>query len=394
MKNSRFNFVFVVMFISLFSSCKKNTENNIIEIIEVNSTTTVSISDLFEKFDIIQLATTDSSLIGLQIEKVELYENKIFMLNRMYSHKNILCFDFDGNFLFKIDQIGHGPQEYTYLGDFFIDKPKERIIIQSENNRHLFFGLDGKYIDETTGEDEYFARQILFLNDSSLVACNDAQIIPFGYNLLEVNSETFNIKNKSNRIKEVFDNSGFFPLATHAKQMLYYSTNDTIYDITHFNKEKAIYYVDFGKSQRKLKDALPPMTSENYEEISESIISAFKNEKIIFVHSLFENSSWIALSLLKYEAPRGSIFSFILYDKNKKCSYASEHIIFDTMNLSELKDIKVIGCDEDKILLMINHEFSNKDKIKIKECHKLSNEAKEILIERTFDDNPLLIILK
>ena len=394
MKNSIFNFVFVVMFITLFPSCKKNTENNIIGTIEVNSTTTVNISDLFVKFDIIQLATTDSSLIGLQIEKVEFYENKIFMLNRMYSHKNILCFDFAGNFLFKIDQMGHGPQEYTYLGDFFIDKLRERIIIQSENNRYLFFCLDGKYIDETTGEDDYFARQILFLNDSSLVVCNDALIIPFGYNLLEVNSKTFNIRNKSNRIKEVFDNSGSFPLATHTNQILYYSTNDTIYDISHFNKEKAIYYVNFGEKQRKLKNALPSMTSENYEEISNNVISAFENDKMIIVHSLFENSSWIALSLLKYRTRGNPISSFILYDKNKKCSYASEHIVFDTMNLPKLTDIKVIGCDEDKILLIINQEFSNEDKIKIKECHKLSNEAKKILTERTFDDNPLLIILK
>lgn len=391
MKNIIFNFAHVILFIFLFSSCKKNIENSTVKIIETNSTITANISDLFKKFNVIQLAVNDSSLIGLRIEKIECCENKIFLLNRMHSHRNILCFDFDGNFLFKIDQIGQGPQEYTYMGGFFIDKLKERIILQTENNRYMFFDLNGKYIGETTANDTYFERQIIFLNDSTLAAYNDAELTPYGYNLLELDSETFNIRNKSNNIKEIFDNSDFFPLTMYNNRILYYCTNDTVYDISQFNIEEAVYCVNFGKKQQQLKKTLHSITPE---EISKRIISEFYDRNFVFVSSIFENSSWIILSFLKHKTVGNPVSSFVLYDKNKDRTYTSEHIIFDIMNLSQLANIEVIGCDNDKVLLTINQDFSNKDIRKIKESRKLNDKEKKILIERTSEDNPLLIILE
>jgi hypothetical protein len=75
---------------------------------------------------------SDSSLIGLYINRIEFYKNKIFILNQMNSHSNILCFDISCTFLFSIDRLGSGTDEYTYLGDFFIDRLQDRLILCNE----------------------------------------------------------------------------------------------------------------------------------------------------------------------------------------------------------------------------------------------------------------------
>ncbi len=365
-------------------------EGNKVKIIDVQSTAIVKLSELFKVLNVVQLETNDSSLIGLQVEKMECYKNKIFILNRLHSHRNILCFDMDGKFLFKIDQMGQGPREYTYLGYFFIDKFKENIVVQTESNRFLFYDLNGKYINEVIGKDEYFARQISQLNDSVLMAYNDSELQPYGYSLLELDSKTYNIRKKSKKIKETINNMGFPPISIFRSQILYYCTNDTIYDISRIDDERSAYYVDFGKKQYQYKKSL---SSASSDEIPQSVLAEFNNGNLVFVSSLFENLSWIAISLLRPNTTFTPMSSFVLYNKNDNKTYTSEYIDFDILNLSKISDVKILNIDDDKLFLEINRKFSDEEISKIEGSKYLKDKEKNIITGRQFDDNPLFLIL-
>ena len=87
--------------------------------------------------DFIPLETTDRGLTGLHVTRIECFEDRIYLLNKMSSHSSILCFNKeDGRFLFVIDRIGQGPEEYSYLNDFLIDIDKRNIVLLSENGRY------------------------------------------------------------------------------------------------------------------------------------------------------------------------------------------------------------------------------------------------------------------
>jgi hypothetical protein len=134
--------VFFVI-IALTLSCKKASVSEV-ETIDFESSNRASISSLFQDIHIIPLETASDGLIGLDIQRMEIFDNKIFILNNLSSHNNILCFDKNtGSFLFKIDRMGQGPGEYIYLGDILIDKYKKQLVLASEAGRYLFFDLNG-----------------------------------------------------------------------------------------------------------------------------------------------------------------------------------------------------------------------------------------------------------
>ncbi len=391
MKQTIYNYCYALFFICACFGCEeKNEENNAVKVIDIQSSVTANISDLFQEFKWVQLETNDSCFVGLFIEKIECYKDKIFLLNAHQSHSNILCFDMDGNFLFKIDRLGNGPGEYTYLGDFFIDKTQECIVLQTLGNEFMQFDLEGNFIKKVRANDEYNTRQVLYLNDSILIACVDPISFPYGYSLLELDRKTFNIRNKSSHIKLLF-NTGRSILHTFNNQTLYYSTKDTIYDISNFNQEKPIYYIDCGQKQKQFKKSLQNIPQE---KMPKALSAAFNEKNLVYISYIFNNTSWITLSFLKCKNKNNAIYEFALYDKKKEQTYVSEYINFDILNLPSLSNLALIGNDNDRLFIVMDQEFSKDEIAKIKKSKYLNEKEKRMLSERNFSDNPVLLILK
>jgi hypothetical protein len=130
----------------LFACEKKQNESTDIEYIDINSPEKINFTDLFKEYHLIFPETNDSSLFGLEIQRIERFKDKIYLLNQKQSGKNILCFDINGRFLFAIDRMGYGPGEYTYLENFFIDTKYNKIILVCENTTWFYFDLDGNFL--------------------------------------------------------------------------------------------------------------------------------------------------------------------------------------------------------------------------------------------------------
>ena len=385
-----FTYFFIV---TLFVSCKKALISEI-EIINSEQSNRTRISTLFQEINFIPLETTIDGLIGLDVKKIEIFDDKIFALNILSSHSNILCFSKEsGKFLFKIDRIGKGPNEYTYLGNFLIDKYKKQIILLVEQGRYLYFDLEGNYLHDEKATDNYTTRQILQMNDSTLLAYNDATLPPEGYNILYVDSKTLNIRAKSNDIQDYIKSSVYSPLCIHNENTLFYNTDDSIHNL---EDGKVMYFTNFGEKHNKSKHYLSNFQNNNsHEAYLEEFIKLFVKNEFFLVRSIIENQKWVIINAYKNRGAEelDGISFFLLYEKASKKVYHSEDLIFDIMNLSHMQNMCVLFANDDELYCLIKEDFSADDLKKIKHS-SLSPENKERILGRSFEDNPILLHLK
>ena len=85
------------------------------------------LSEFATNVEYIPLQTTDNSLMGR-------FTNKIVLMNKRFYIENtneILCFDMDGKFLFKLQKTGRGPEEYIAINDFDVSSDNKSLTILS-----------------------------------------------------------------------------------------------------------------------------------------------------------------------------------------------------------------------------------------------------------------------
>ncbi len=389
--------IYLLLSAVLLISCKESSEKNEGVMTIEPSSKPAKASELFNDLRFVALESSTAGLIGLKIQRVELFQDRIYILNRMHSHANILCFDSKGNFLFKIDHIGQGPGEYTYLGDFFIDKENGLVVLVSERGHYPLFDLNGKFVSEKRTRDTYYSRQIIPINDTVCLAYNDASLPPVGYNLLYLDSRTFNILSKSDRFKEPFYDTGFHPLSVYEGNILFYTQSDSIYSV---NNSKAAYYVDLGEEHEKSKRELSRKYGQKekpHEEYIEDYTSLFKENKIKTVTSIQENDHWIVINLMTNTSKEPGQISasskFILYDKKENVAYDSENIIFDILNIQTIENIEVVASTKDELYCVVYQTFSE-DELNGIQASKISPSEKDKMMHQDVENNPVIMILK
>lgn len=393
-----FSKIITLCLFALIISCTHQTTN--IETIRSDAKNKIALSHLFSNIRIIPLETNPSGLVGLSVRKIEYYQNKIFILNQLQSHRNILCFDNTGKFLFTIDKIGRGPGEYGYLGDFTINRKEGQIILCLDERKYFHFNLEGQFLFERQTNDTYFGRQICSINDSIILVFNDQSNPPVGYDLLCIDAATMNIKQKSASISVL---SGILqsqlPISVFKEHIMFYDATDTIYDITNnIGKRQKKYYVDFGSSHHRSKlFMLDNYHRLSYTEMLEQFRLLFSQKKIVLVSSLVENEEYILIGYYENQASSKDINlknSFLLYDKNSRKTYNSDNITFDVLNLSDMNGLKILGNFGDSFHALFEPEWSQQIKEKITQSEFISEKMKDEIRSRDITDNPLLVILE
>lgn len=110
-----------ICLIIIFIGCKKQAykydEYKFIYPVDIDQRNNTSVFDLFDSIKIIPLETQKECLIAWGTPQI--YKNQIYILE---NRQNIvLCFDLNGKFLFRIDNIGRGPSEYQALWSLSFD---------------------------------------------------------------------------------------------------------------------------------------------------------------------------------------------------------------------------------------------------------------------------------
>lgn len=139
-----FAIFFVICFIGCTSKNYKNKydNNNIYQKVAQAD----SFTNLFSLKKIINLETTDSSLIGQIFDIIYLPEkNKIIILDKTIA-KGVFVFNCAGKFLYKIGKNGDGPREYRVPTAIAYENNK--IVISSWTGTILFYTLDNEFINQ------------------------------------------------------------------------------------------------------------------------------------------------------------------------------------------------------------------------------------------------------
>jgi hypothetical protein len=146
MKHCIFTFVSIFTLYTL-CGCKEQpgrTETGSVINADIDKRDPVSVFDIFRKIEIIPLETTDESLIK-NINKLIYYDNKFYILD--YSAYKIFVFDSQGNYLFKIDDRGPGPEQYTHIADFDVDGKENKLMLLSAVDAKLHeYNSNGQFV--------------------------------------------------------------------------------------------------------------------------------------------------------------------------------------------------------------------------------------------------------
>lgn len=133
--------ILLVSFTIIFCFCgrkgtdKENSGNVLkIDLLSESVSEVKNLSELASDARYVPLQTTDSSLMSGFCRKVIKAGDKFYI----HSGQEILCFDSEGKFLYKLSNEGRGPQEYNFINDFDISTDNRILSILSHSTVMMF----------------------------------------------------------------------------------------------------------------------------------------------------------------------------------------------------------------------------------------------------------------
>ena len=130
-------------------SCSQTTDKkeiNTSQVININTRNLADfqISEIADFHSIIPLETTDESLIG-KISKVFINDSLIVIFDDKIN--NILVFDTDGNYKYKIGKKGNAPGEYIMINDIYLNMEKGTVQLSDGITKLIqTYDLEGNFI--------------------------------------------------------------------------------------------------------------------------------------------------------------------------------------------------------------------------------------------------------
>ena len=136
--------ILLILTVFFVSACNRNNilktkESIITDSVEVVNKKNILMSSIITISNIIPLETSELSILG-EIEKVIKRDGLIYVKSR---HRPLALFDEKGHFIHNIGKIGSGPEDYSMLADFDVNK-KEIYILTI--NKIQVYDLEGNWV--------------------------------------------------------------------------------------------------------------------------------------------------------------------------------------------------------------------------------------------------------
>lgn len=251
------NILIVFCFLAFLCSCKKTPHSDkdiLITLNEEQKKTTVLLSEIAKKIEVIPLEKSDSILFG-EIEQIKASNDYLVLFDKKQT-KSLIFFNHKGEFVNQLRKVGQGPDEYVEILSFSLDtKQKNAYIYDRNSNNFIVYSLPnlefrkkiktGQYLRSV----DFFGNSCLAVSDEDLTKETEAGV---GF----LNVDLANESVKFNPIKEfpnkniIVENSLPNTISPNKNGLLYAmpSQYPKIYQIT--DKEVTlIATVDFGKNK-------------------------------------------------------------------------------------------------------------------------------------------------
>lgn len=272
--------------------------------------TTTKFSSIFKSVKVLKLKNFKNNMLG-EVGKIIYRNDTLLIMDDSYS-KLLLAYDMNGNPLIKYGRLGRGPNEYRYLGDFFIDKNK--IFILAKYGKINEYNIKtGEYIRTISFDPpsayNFQSSKNHFYADSKL-DLSDKRFNKFACRVLDNDG-----KLKNTFLNPIATNKGYSGLLTGAecqsrvlkyKENVYYvnSFADTIYKVNTnkiqpyaiFDNKNYVKYNDFKLSKDFLGLPFPQFKNKSeysiyvYNECETYIYFCWKSNEHRF-HLLYDKES-------------------------------------------------------------------------------------------------------
>ena len=367
----------------LFISCKNyNFGPEVIDVLSPPEGTLKNLSEIALDIEYIPLETTENSLISY-IHDIKLDRDKFYI----YILNEILCFDKQGRYLYKLDKKGRGPEEYVYIYDWDIDSEKGLLLILT-NKKIIFYKDTGKNFEyngslKLAGEvsrADFIPGQNSILLSSFSSSGND----DFRNNVINLNGDTLTLRPNYYKFQQVnkigFD---FIHSNLHYKynNFIYFKevTCDTIFKIDKTIEIKP-HIVLYSHGLKPDQETFANMSMERLRE-RVNIQRIFEVQRYIIYRMLYNDSSFGIYDKKTSTKKEISAYNFLEDDIaggiNFEPKFSDGSVLISWVDSYELKQ------------LVSNKNFEN---TKVKNAQK-KNELKKLADSLKETDNPVLVIV-
>lgn len=157
-------FVFCMFFCLGCNNHQKETEDSALKNIHIDLTKTENkkpLEEYVDEVEFIRLETTDSSLIRM-ITGIKVADRKIYISDQ--SQGCIFVFDENGKYLFKLEHLGRGPDEYSHLLGFYVDK--QHIIVSGMLELVLYDKDNGSFAKKIRIDPKDFVPEKFYVDST------------------------------------------------------------------------------------------------------------------------------------------------------------------------------------------------------------------------------------
>lgn len=309
-------FVISAMLPVVFSCSSSQKQNGIASVgaksidIEINNSSTLRFSEVFDQIDYTPLETTDSFLVAT-VEKMRIFGDKICLV----CDKSLLIFDKKtGKGNLNIARVGSAPGEYESLYDVSIDQKSNEIELLDMNGKSIhIYDMKGKYKKSLSlpfmsfsfaKADKY---DYWFYNNQLLSDKTNSKLVYFNVPEDKIVDESFPIDNHLASYFFVVEGTNF---VKRKDEVLFFSCpSDTIYSLASNSEPNAAYILNFGTHA-----APADFYKHKYADVMEFSQEANKRQYVYFVNNFTANEDCVLLSFL---LDRKCFWSLYL-EKNKK----------------------------------------------------------------------------
>jgi hypothetical protein len=303
-------------------------------------------STLYKGGKTIMLETNESCLIG-SITKMRVSDQFIFILDALIA-KSLYVFDKNGRFIRKIGNLGNGPEEYTRLSDFTIDKENNIIyLLNSYPNRiYKYDATTGRFIQTINLEGDVRSYNIEYAGGGKLYA--DAY---------------FSNHSDQNYLLRVIEESSGKEV-THYLNVMEYNkgisnTNTTQHNVFHFRKNGNIVFV------QQFMDHIIEITEDRVSSLvdikskdvvtAEDIKTAMERNARSYMNEVFQlNKYYSAINFVEsgnhalFHYQKGFNFFTILLDKQTNKSKCYRDIWNDLLSKERGSRVPfpMLGCSD------------------------------------------------
>ncbi|GAB2626918.1 6-bladed beta-propeller [Belliella aquatica] len=263
MKRSKPKIHLIFIFsVSIFFSCSKSNSFDGYETLK-GGEVLIKIEDVpFEKLPYADSIMTVEKVVVLEsgketfigtFDKISIIDDIIYIMDKSITY-SIFAFDLEGKFLWKIADLGEGPEEYIELRDFTVSKDSETLDLLDYGGRKImkFNKKTGELVEKIKLDFKSYASAIekkdgLYLSSGDNACIKLVQC----HNLLFLDQK-FKVLSQSNPINpylENYDYSNFMGFSRNGERVYFTELfNDTIYEVnTGEKKLAAAFVIDFGK---------------------------------------------------------------------------------------------------------------------------------------------------